>query len=63
MKAISPSIQIVVSGGHDDDAYRAAAFSAGASAYLPAEAASTRLIPALGELLVNVHDSRSWQKR
>jgi DNA-binding NarL/FixJ family response regulator len=53
IKAIVPSVPIVVWGFHDDDIYRAHALASGASAYLPQPAMLTKLLPTLAALLAN----------
>lgn len=53
IKANVPTAQIVMLTLHNDDVYRAAAAAAGASAYVPKQAASSELIPTLTALLAN----------
>jgi DNA-binding NarL/FixJ family response regulator len=56
IKAILPSAQIVMLTIHDDEAHRADATAAGASAYVPKRAMSTKLIPTLAALLADAQE-------
>jgi DNA-binding NarL/FixJ family response regulator len=51
IKAIAPQTQVVMLTIHEDDAYRADASAAGASAYVPKRKMQTELLPALRALL------------
>lgn len=51
-----PSAQIVMLTIHEDDAHRADATTAGASAYVPKRVMQTELIPTLAALLANDRD-------
>jgi DNA-binding NarL/FixJ family response regulator len=53
IKAISPSVQVVMLTIHEDDSYRADATAAGASAYVEKQAMHTKLIPTLAALLTS----------
>ncbi len=56
IKAALPSTQVVMLTIHEDDAHRADATTAGASAYVPKRVMQTELIPTLAALLTNGHD-------
>ncbi len=51
IKALSPSTQVVMLTMYEDDAYRAAATAAGASAYVPKRLVHTELLPAVSTVL------------
>jgi two-component system response regulator NreC len=51
IKAIAPQTQVVMLTIHEDDAYRADATAAGASAYVPKRMMQKELLPALRALL------------
>jgi DNA-binding NarL/FixJ family response regulator len=53
IKAISPSVQVVMLTIHEDNSYRADATAAGASAYVEKQAMHTKLIPTLAALLTS----------
>jgi DNA-binding NarL/FixJ family response regulator len=67
IKAILPSVQIVMLTIHEDDSYRADAMAAGASAYVEKQAMHTKLIPALAALLANAaadgQEVRQWRSQ
>lgn len=50
-----PSAQIVMLTIHEDDAHRANATTAGASAYVTKRVMQTELVPTLAALLANNH--------
>jgi len=56
IKAALPSTQVVMLTIHEDDAHRADAAAAGASAYVPKRVMQTELIPTLAALLANDQD-------
>ncbi|MFQ5857360.1 MAG: response regulator transcription factor [Anaerolineae bacterium] len=56
IKAALPSTQVVMLTIHEDDAHRADATAAGASAYVSKRVMQTELIPTLAALLANDHD-------
>ena len=56
IKATLPSAQIVMLTIHEDDAHRADATTAGASAYVTKRVMQTELIPTLAALLADDHD-------
>ena len=56
IKAALPSAQVVMLTIHEDDAHRADATTAGASAYVPKRVMQTELIPTLAALLKNGQD-------
>ena len=56
IKAALPSTQIVMLTIHEDDAHRADATAAGASAYVPKRVMQTELIPTLTALLADGQD-------
>ena len=56
IKAALPSTQVVMLTIHEDDAHRADATTAGASAYVPKRAMQTQLMPTLAALLADDHD-------
>ena len=56
IKATLPSAQVVMLTIHEDDAHRADATTAGASAYVTKRAMQTKLIPTLTALLANDRD-------
>lgn len=51
IKALSPSTRVVMLTMYEDEAYRAAATAAGASAYVPKRYIQTELVPALTAFL------------
>ena len=55
IKAALPSAQIVMLTIHENDAHRAEATAAGASAYVPKRVMQTELIPTLAALLADDH--------
>jgi len=55
IKATLPSAQVVMLTIHEDDAHRADATTAGASAYVPKRVMQTQLMPTLAALLANNH--------
>ena len=55
IKAALPSTQVVMLTIHEDDAHRADAAAAGASAYVPKRVMQTELIPTLAALLADDH--------
>ncbi len=57
IKAVQPSAQCVVLSIHDDDAHRAEAAAAGASAYVSKRAMQAELIPTLAGLLAGTNGS------
>jgi DNA-binding NarL/FixJ family response regulator len=67
IKAISPSVQVVMLTIHEDDSYRADATAAGASAYVEKQAMHTKLIPTLAALLANAtaddQEVRQWRSQ
>jgi len=56
IKAALPSAQVVMLTIHEDDAHRADAITAGASAYVTKRVMQTELIPTLAALLANEHN-------
>jgi DNA-binding NarL/FixJ family response regulator len=51
IKATVPTAQVVILTIHEDNAYRADAAAAGASAYVPKRVMQTKLLPTLSALL------------
>ena len=51
IKAIAPTAQVVMLTIHEDEAYRADAAAAGASAYVPKRTMQAKLVPILSTLL------------
>jgi len=56
IKAALPSTQVVMLTIHEDDAHRADATAAGASAYVPKRVMQTELLPTLAALLADERD-------
>jgi len=56
IKAALPSTQVVMLTIHEDDAHRADATTAGASAYVTKRAMQTQLMPTLAALLADERD-------
>jgi DNA-binding NarL/FixJ family response regulator len=57
IKAAAPTAQVVMLTIHEDEAYRADAAAAGASAYVPKRLMQTELLPALEALLSGQEES------